>query len=407
MTREPFAPGETRAWLEWIARHMQREHQTVFLVENLQPSWLANARQRAACALLDAAALGALTGVIFCIMWWVSALLDPPSQPQRWIPLWLWVGVTAFWAMLVGLVDNARLPWLRTSDQSSKAANVAPRVVRTIVMVLAWVSVWILVRLAFNDSYAAVAGCGRGDLECPESTGNWLDIGHPLFSSAYLALIYGVKIRGDTTVKPIEALGWSWRAALRGLGLGAVAGLVVWIGYAAYWWSEPFAMTVRNILLYPPLGAVGGFVIGGLSVRVVRSKSVPNQGIWLSLRNALLGASIFGPVLALAAWPVLLIAIRPIAGGDIVAEAPVAVVWLGVVAVLVGFAWFGGREVIMHVSLRLVLAATRQTPRDLVRFLDHCVELDFLRRVGGGYVFIHRYLLEYFGSAESVRVERR
>ena len=61
----------------------------------------------------------------------------------------------------------------------------------------------------------------------------------------------------------------------------------------------------------------------------------------------------------------------------------------------------------MHVSLRLVLAATRQTPRDLVRFLDHCVELDFLRRVGGGYVFIHRYLLEYFGATGSAATDRR
>ena len=76
-------------------------------------------------------------------------------------------------------------------------------------------------------------------------------------------------------------------------------------------------------------------------------------------------------------------------------------VLFGIVAALVGFAWFGGREVIMHASLRTVLSLTRQTPRNLVAFLDHCVELDFLRKVGGGYVFIHRYLLEYFADLDT------
>jgi hypothetical protein len=34
----------------------------------------------------------------------------------------------------------------------------------------------------------------------------------------------------------------------------------------------------------------------------------------------------------------------------------------------------------------------------LVPFLDHCVDLIFLRRVGGGYIFVHRLLMEHFAE---------
>jgi hypothetical protein len=32
------------------------------------------------------------------------------------------------------------------------------------------------------------------------------------------------------------------------------------------------------------------------------------------------------------------------------------------------------------------------------RFLEYCSKLVFIRRVGGGYIFIHRMLLEHFAA---------
>ena len=37
-------------------------------------------------------------------------------------------------------------------------------------------------------------------------------------------------------------------------------------------------------------------------------------------------------------------------------------------------------------------------PLDYVRFLDYSAELTFLRKVGGGFIFIHRLLMEHFAS---------
>jgi len=40
-----------------------------------------------------------------------------------------------------------------------------------------------------------------------------------------------------------------------------------------------------------------------------------------------------------------------------------------------------------------------RTPLNFVRFLDYAAnDLNFLQKVGGGYIFIHRMLLEYFAA---------
>jgi hypothetical protein len=38
------------------------------------------------------------------------------------------------------------------------------------------------------------------------------------------------------------------------------------------------------------------------------------------------------------------------------------------------------------------------TPLNFIEFLDYCSRLVLLKKVGGGYIFIHRMLLEYFAD---------
>ena len=53
---------------------------------------------------------------------------------------------------------------------------------------------------------------------------------------------------------------------------------------------------------------------------------------------------------------------------------------------------------IKHYSLRLILWLNGHTPLNFIKFLDQCAKLIFLKKVGGGYIFIHRMLLEYFAD---------
>ena len=73
------------------------------------------------------------------------------------------------------------------------------------------------------------------------------------------------------------------------------------------------------------------------------------------------------------------------------------------VALLVGL-WYGGFDVFEHYLLRLLIARRGHAPLDYARFLDYAAEeLNFLQQVGGGYVFIDRYLLDHFAE---IAVER-
>lgn len=62
-------------------------------------------------------------------------------------------------------------------------------------------------------------------------------------------------------------------------------------------------------------------------------------------------------------------------------------------------------SVIRHYTLRFLIYLRRYGPWNYTQFLDYAVdELHFMQRVGGGYIFIHRMLLEHFAEMEDAEV---
>ena len=47
---------------------------------------------------------------------------------------------------------------------------------------------------------------------------------------------------------------------------------------------------------------------------------------------------------------------------------------------------------------RILLRRSILLPQNIVDFLNYCTDRIFLRQVGGGYIFIHRMLMEYFAA---------
>ena len=73
------------------------------------------------------------------------------------------------------------------------------------------------------------------------------------------------------------------------------------------------------------------------------------------------------------------------------------VTWiLGLISGLIVGLSRGGLAVISHYALRLILCLNGNAPFKFVNFLDRCARLSVLKKVFGGYIFIHRMLLEYF-----------
>lgn len=71
---------------------------------------------------------------------------------------------------------------------------------------------------------------------------------------------------------------------------------------------------------------------------------------------------------------------------------------------LLALLWYGGIEAIHHAVLRTLLRREGSIPSRYSAFLDQAVDLIFLRRVGGGYIFIHQLLQDYFARKHNLRV---
>jgi hypothetical protein len=156
------------------------------------------------------------------------------------------------------------------------------------------------------------------------------------------------------------------------------------------------------------LGLLPGILLGlilGLRMPIQGSKDSPDQapqgmvspdqGIRRSAAAAALAGFAFGLVLVPPATAALVIMGDP--------NVPVLLSAFALISILAALA-YGGLDVLYHSLLRLILAATGQTPWRYVAFLDYAVRRIFLRRPGGSYTFIHRMLRDHF--AELYRAEQ-
>lgn len=195
-------------------------------------------------------------------------------------------------------------------------------------------------------------------------------------------------------VRPMEAVTWSWRRAARrmplNMTLGAAAGALVGLpgNFAAY-------------LALGVLGAVTLTLMAALEPSDRETRVRPNEGVLRSVRYGIVFSLLFAPTTAAlfgyGLWPYL--ASQPDNGLSSWADARLRLT-LGVTSygVAVFFMLQGGAAAILHGALRVMLALRTPLPLDLARFLDACAERGLLRRVGGGYIFLHRTLLEYFAT---------
>jgi hypothetical protein len=63
-----------------------------------------------------------------------------------------------------------------------------------------------------------------------------------------------------------------------------------------------------------------------------------------------------------------------------------------------GWLLAGGKACIRHFMLRLILFKQGYVPWNYARFLDYATKRLFMQKVGGGYIFIHRMLMEHFAQ---------
>ncbi|HEX6387722.1 MAG TPA: NACHT domain-containing protein [Anaerolineae bacterium] len=179
----------------------------------------------------------------------------------------------------------------------------------------------------------------------------------------------------------------------------------------------PMGMLIASISFGFGGGLTFGLVVmllAFISVREKLQRPRPNQGVRNSQRNALRMALAVGLTVTITFAALSKLVLEPFVGliiGLLLGRAIRLDISLegGTLPIVlsfglgVGLLIYGGRTVIQHYTLRYLLAQHQILPfpfsdARLIAFLDAMVHCIFLRRVGGGWVFIHRTLLEYFAS---------
>jgi hypothetical protein len=127
-------------------------------------------------------------------------------------------------------------------------------------------------------------------------------------------------------------------------------------------------------------------LINGVSSTEIQQTQKPNEGI----RRSLFNANIMMTTFALSMW--LVNHLMSIANSDFAAPN------LFLIFGLMGWINGGGYASFRHFILRIILYSKRYSPWNYTRFLDYAAERVFLQKVGGGYIFVHRMLLEYFAG---------
>ncbi|MCT7957042.1 NACHT domain-containing protein [Laspinema palackyanum] len=194
----------------------------------------------------------------------------------------------------------------------------------------------------------------------------------------------------EKKIQPVETLNWSWDAVKKALTLGLGLGVMTWM----------VSRMIGFVIVAPLIVLVYELKGGDLD-----RKQFSNQGIWQSLKNAAILAAIAAAVLGLTAGlmseQILTLIIGPASasarlGTDWMQEFTVRAILSGILVGLFYGLNQAGTACIQHLTMRVLLYWNGLIPWNYTRFLDYARKLIFLQRVGGGYLFIHRLLLEHF-----------
>ncbi len=247
----------------------------------------------------------------------------------------------------------------------------------------------LLYGLVFGELYGSVLGGPSGGFIAGMSFG------------VLSRLAFELLDRLDATIQPAEIFLWSRKKMQQNLGRFLLAALATGVAYALV--SEIFTGRFYGffgaIVSGIVVGIVGGFLsgmtAGVASTRLAKGTRIrPNQGMRRSAYNCcrvgLLSGILFGPLYSII-----------IGGGP---RGIMSTLLCGLLmAIMSGLLIGGGIECVKHALLRLILWHARILPLRYAHFLDYAVEQILLSKVegGGGYIFVHRLLLDYFKEVES------
>ena len=360
--------------LTWLAQRMQGHSQSIFLLEQLQPSWLEKGRSQWSYLFWSHALMPAVLGAF--MMWSFIRLIgtNPPYievafvtrvasvfgiVDQPWNTLFSLFWLNLFAGMLAATISGFFFLWRRRRGDTAQIDRRLGWLQLLVVGSIAWLAVTILIAMTDALPLALFLG-GMAAL------GQALTFGGPSYGQSFRTEI---RIRG--------ALRWSWRGAAMLGAVGAALSLV-WSG--VIWLNDPSAFAGELNLLNMGLFF---FLLGGLNDKRPEVRNRPNEGMRIAGRNGLKAAVVVAvPAMILTGLTV------NIASG----------LYTGIMLGLFAGVIHGFNDVGKHGVVRLLLWREGRAPLNYIRLLDCAADCALLQRVGGGYTFRHRLLQDYFAA---------
>jgi DNA polymerase III delta prime subunit len=399
-------------YLTWLAQRMVQESRSVFLIEDLQPTWLLTPLEQKIYRVIVMGVAGLLCGFV---MGFFARTLNYLIHPLLGIQL----GISA--GLLSGIVVGF-LPMLRS-----------------------------------NSSFGIMAGLVSGLIF--GLIGRLVESLQPVNLGIFGLLCALVLLRlNNPHFEPADTVQWSWTKGKQKFIAGLIWGLTVggtllvmrwrfltpdFLAICTYFQKEPESLIQwtgsvlinficqenRSINLETLLGLLVlgvfaglnvGLVLGFKKISEIESRTIPNHGIWKSTMNAVKLLAFCGPLAMLISVSFWLLyswfpieGITPISsnfiwwihyGNKLVPDGLMfglsVGILLGVIGGLVG-GENSGLIVLQHFVLRVIFWIRGYIPWNYARFLNYAADRILLKKVGGGYIFIHRLLLEHFAQLNS------
>jgi len=332
--KSPYQNQQAKSWLTWLAQRMKQESESVFLIEQMQPNWLQTKAQNRLYRF-GSMLVGAV--LIVSILWPIYAwdpLFNSSLFPKGQL-------INALrWGVLLGLIFGWGKAEIKTFET------------------LTWP--WKKTRKDLFDGL--ISGLKWG-----------------LLFSLVLGPIYGFLRGSEGSPFYLGTVFANYGTELPGLKWG--------IGY--------------GLSLGMSLGLTFG-LINAIKGSEIETKTIPNQGIWRSAMNVgvtgLIAWLIFVPtywfnrLLIIIFYKGLIFNVSAWGESSLFDLITPGLRW----GLLLGLIFGGGLACIRHFTLRFILHRNNYIPWNYARFLDYASDRIFLQKVGGGYIFVHRMLLEHF-----------
>jgi hypothetical protein len=380
--KSPYQNQQTILWLTWLAQRMTKESQTVFLIEQLQPTWLKTNSQK----LLYVLAVPLFIFLVIAFLEYFTVI------PLNGFPFYLF-------NLLILILINVLL--CSSIMSLCLISNIPPNLYFIIKCIRAFIIRKFIIK--WENYY-------------------FININFNIINKMFFNLLFTPEI------EIVESVSWSLSIALKTLRITFMRDLFFWVAkniIILMLFLMPLSVLINALngdkligslffygffymgsLFYFSLLSMN-FLFSGINIKVSVTKTVaPNEGIWKTLAN-IIPLSIMGFIIGFAfgfpmtTLPLLLSSVKIKQNlTDIVLSLSSQLSMSILLAIM--FATLAVGACIKHFVLRIILYRTGYIPWNYASFLNYASDRIFLRKVGGSYIFIHRMLQEHFARMNSV-----